>query len=82
VGTETPSSVREVIAAVERVTGRSVRKRSAPRRPGDPAVLYASAQRIREELGWMPTRPALETIVSDAWRWHSRHSSGFAGKAR
>jgi len=82
VGTERPSSVREVIATVERVTGRTVHKRSAPRRPGDPAVLYASARRIREELGWIPARPALETIVSDAWRWHSSHSSGFAGKAR
>jgi UDP-glucose-4-epimerase GalE len=71
VGTERPSSVREVIAAVERVTGRTIPKRSAPRRPGDPAVLYASAQRIREELGWVATRPDLETIVADAWRWHS-----------
>ena len=82
VGTERPSSVREVIATVERVTGRTVQKRAAPRRPGDPAVLYASARRIREELGWVPTRPALETIVADAWRWHVNHSGGFAGQAR
>ncbi|HEY6362433.1 MAG TPA: UDP-glucose 4-epimerase GalE [Vicinamibacterales bacterium] len=82
VGTERPSSVREVIATVERVTGRTLRKRSAPRRPGDPAVLYASARRIREQLGWMPARPALETIVADAWRWHSSRPGGFAGEAR
>jgi UDP-glucose-4-epimerase GalE len=82
VGTERPSSVREVIATVERVTGRTVQKRSAPRRPGDPAVLYASARRIRDELGWVATRPALETIVADAWRWHVNHSGGFAGQAR
>jgi UDP-glucose-4-epimerase GalE len=82
VGTERPSSVREVIATVERVTGRTVQKRAAPRRPGDPAVLYASARRIRDELGWVPTRPALETIVADAWRWHVNHSGGFAGQAR
>ncbi len=70
VGTERPSSVREVIAAVEQVTGRRVERRSAPRRPGDPAVLYASAGKIRAELGWVPKRPALETMVADAWRWH------------
>ncbi len=79
VGTEHPSSVKEVIASVERVTGRTVVRRSAPRRPGDPAVLYASARRIREELGWTPRRPDLDTIVADAWRWHSAHPRGFGG---
>jgi UDP-glucose-4-epimerase GalE len=82
VGTERPSSVRDVIAAVERVTGKPVLWRSAPRRAGDPAVLYASAERIRKELGWVPARPALETIVADAWQWHSTHPGGFAGPAR
>lgn len=77
VGTERPSSVREVIAAVERVTGRTVARRSAPRRAGDPTVLYASAARIRQDLGWSPQRPELDTIVADAWRWHSTHPHGF-----
>ena len=77
VGTEQPSSVRDVIAAVERVTGRTVARRSAPRRAGDPAVLYASAEHIRRELGWMPRRIDLDTIVGDAWRWHSTHPHGF-----
>ena len=77
VGTERPSSVREVLAAVEGVTGRPVARRAAPRRAGDPAVLYASAARIREELGWVPQRPALETMVQDAWRWHGSHPRGF-----
>jgi UDP-glucose-4-epimerase GalE len=72
VGTEHPSSVRDVIATVERVTGYTVQRHSAPRRPGDPAVLYASAARIREELGWRPRRPELERIVADAWRWHAK----------
>jgi UDP-arabinose 4-epimerase len=72
VGTERPSSVRDVIASVERVTGRTVAQRSAPRRPGDPAVLFASAERIRTDLGWTARRPELDTIVRDAWRWHSR----------
>jgi UDP-glucose-4-epimerase GalE len=78
VGTERPSSVRQVIDAVERVTGRSVARQSAPRRPGDPAVLYASARLIREELGWNPQRPGLDEIVADAWNWHSRHPGGYS----
>jgi UDP-glucose-4-epimerase GalE len=81
VGTERPSSVREVIAAVERVTGRTVAWRSAPRREGDPAVLYASARRIRTDFGWMPRRAELDVIVADAWRWHSTHPNGFASRA-
>ena len=77
VGTEQPSSVREVLAAVARVTGDRVPYKPAPRRPGDPAALYASAARIRAELGWVPRRARLETIVADAWRWHSSHPHGF-----
>ena len=77
VGTERPSSVREVLSVVERITGRAVSRRSAPRRPGDPAVLYASAASIRGQLGWVPRRAELETIVKDAWRWHSAHPRGF-----
>jgi UDP-glucose-4-epimerase GalE len=78
VGTERPSSVREVIAAVEQATGRTVAWRPAPRRPGDPAVLYASAERIRADLGWVPRRPELTTIVADAWRWHQAHPDGYS----
>jgi UDP-glucose-4-epimerase GalE len=81
IGTEQPSSVREVLAAVERAIGRPVPSRSAARRPGDPAVLYASAARIRADLGWAPQRAALDTIVSDAWRWHSTHPRGFEVQA-
>jgi UDP-glucose-4-epimerase GalE len=77
VGTERPSSVRDVLASVERVTGRTVAKRSASRRPGDPAVLFASAERIRNDLGWTARRLDLDTIVGDAWRWHLSHPQGF-----
>ena len=80
IGTERPSSVKDVIASVERVTGKPVMRRSAPRRPGDPAVLYASAQRIRNDLGWTPRFADLDTIVRDAWRWHSTHPRGFADR--
>lgn len=76
-GAEQPSSVREVLAAVERVTGHRVPVVSAARRPGDPVALYASSARIRAELGWVPQRVSLETIVADAWRWHSNHPQGF-----
>lgn len=69
-GTERPSSVLDVIASVERVTGKRVAAERAPRRPGDPAILYASAQRVREELGWVAARADLDTIVGDAWRWY------------
>ena len=77
VGTGRSSSVREVVGAVERVTGRRVPCRIVPRRQGDPAILYASATRIHEELGWTPQRPDIDTMVADAWRWHATHPQGF-----
>jgi UDP-glucose 4-epimerase len=66
-------SVREVITTVERVTGLTVPSVDEPRRAGDPAVLVASAARAQELLGWVPQRPALETIVGDAWEHLQRH---------
>ena len=66
-GTGTPHSVREVIDAVERVTGRAVPWTLAPRRPGDPAVLYAAADKARAELGWTPRFSDLDAIVRTAW---------------
>jgi UDP-glucose 4-epimerase len=61
------SSVREVIEAARRVTGRPIATVDAPRRPGDPAVLVASGARIGQELGWTPHKPALDDMVVDAW---------------
>ena len=77
VGTERPSSVRDVIASVERIVGRPVVRVVGSRRPGDPAVLFAAASRIRAGLGWTPRRPDLDTIVADAWRWHASRPRGF-----
>jgi UDP-glucose 4-epimerase len=74
--------VRDVLAAVERVTGQRVPVEPGGRRPGDPAVLYASAARIRTELGWAPRRASLETMVGDAWKWHSAHPHGFGMASR
>jgi UDP-glucose-4-epimerase GalE len=79
VGTGTPHSVKSVIDTVSRVVGRPVAWNSAPRRPGDPAVLYAAADRARNELGWRPHYADLEVIVRHAWQWHSRHPHGYRG---
>jgi UDP-glucose-4-epimerase GalE len=76
-GTGRGHSVREVIEAVERVTGRKVPVREGPRRPGDPPVLVASAERARVGLGWRPRYTDLEAIVETAWGWHSRHPRGY-----
>jgi len=62
-------SVKEVIAAAERVCGRPVRTEVAPRRDGDPPVLIGTAARAHELLGWRPARSALETQIADAWNW-------------
>jgi UDP-glucose 4-epimerase len=60
-------SVLDVVEAVRRVTGHPVPTNAEARRPGDPAVLVASSALIRDELGWAPTRPALDQMVADAW---------------
>ncbi|RLU87471.1 UDP-glucose 4-epimerase GalE [Streptomyces griseocarneus] len=76
-GNGTGFSVREVLAAVGRAAGRPVPTRNAPRRPGDPAVLVASNERIRRELGWKPDRPDLDTMIEDAYRFHRElHGDG------
>ncbi len=62
-------SVRQVVKAARRVTGRPIPAVDAPRRAGDPAVLVASSARIAAELGWAPHRPALDDMIGDAWAW-------------
>jgi UDP-glucose 4-epimerase len=74
-------SVRQVIDAAREVTGREVRTASAPRRPGDPAVLVASSDRIRRELGWEPRKQDLRTILADAWSWLLAHPNGYGDGA-
>lgn len=78
-GNGRPTSVRQVIDAVERVTGRRVNWSAAPRREGDPAVLFASSARIKQDLGWRPRFEELETIVRTAAAWRERHPRGYAG---
>jgi UDP-glucose-4-epimerase GalE len=72
-GTGTGYSVREVLAAAERVTGRAVPRREIGRRPGDPAILVADARRAREVLGWTPRLSGLDDILASAWAWHRQH---------
>lgn len=74
-GTGRGHSVREVIAAVEKVSGRKVPAREAARRPGDPPALVADARAASSILGWRPEYPALEAIVEHAVRWHSRQGA-------
>jgi UDP-glucose 4-epimerase len=76
-GTGHPHSVREVINTVQCVTGRTVPWTLGPRRPGDPAVLYAAAHKAQRELHWTPRYPDLETIIRTAWDWHRTHPHGF-----
>jgi UDP-glucose 4-epimerase len=66
------SSTRQIVAAIERVTGRPVPRSDAPRRPGDPAELVADASRFAAELGWKPHHSDLDSIVSTAWQWLQR----------
>ena len=74
-------SVREVIESVKKVTGRKVAVVDSPRRPGDPARLVASSEKIRKELGWIPRYPGLETIVETAWQWHRNYPKGYDDKS-
>ncbi|MDR1068982.1 MAG: UDP-glucose 4-epimerase GalE, partial [Clostridiales Family XIII bacterium] len=79
-GSQAGASVLEVIRAAERIAGTEIPYEMAGRRPGDPAILVASAEKARAVLGWRPARDALETILKDAWRWHGAHPAGYGDK--
>ena len=70
-------SVREVIETAERVTGKTIPTRFGPRRAGDPAILVASSDRIKKELGWQPQYQDLGLIIESAWRWMQTHPNGY-----
>jgi UDP-glucose 4-epimerase len=71
-------TVKEVIEMAKEITGRDISARISDRRPGDPAVLIASSDRIRSELGWQPEFQDLRTIIESAWNWTQRRSHGSA----
>ena len=79
-GTGRPHSVREVIDAVSRVAAAPVPWTVAPRRPGDPAVLYAAPQKAHAELHWRAQYADLDTIVRTAWNWRRTHPHGYGDR--
>ena len=70
-------SVRQVVEVARKVTGHPVPVIESPRRAGDPAVLIASSEKIRRDLGWQPRFPDLKTIVESAWQWHRTRPDGY-----
>jgi UDP-glucose 4-epimerase len=73
-------SVKQVVEAARRVTGREIPVSEEPRRPGDPAQLVASSEKIRAELGWEPEKD-LDAMIADAWAWHQAHPHGYGSDA-
>jgi UDP-glucose 4-epimerase len=78
IGTGLGHTVRQVIQAVERVTGEQIAVNHAPPREGDPAILCASPAKLMEELNWQPHSSDLDEIIRTAWQWKLRHPSGYA----
>ena len=70
-------SVREVIETARQVTGKDISVRMGPRRAGDPAILIASSDKIKSELGWQPRYQDLRVIIESAWRWMQSHPNGY-----
>ena len=76
-GTGDGSSVREVIAACRKITGRKIDIVEKPRRPGDPPRLIASSEKIKRDLGWQPQFESLDAIIDSAWKWHQKFPHGY-----
>ena len=76
-GTGGGTSVREVIATCEKVTGKSIPVVEQPRRPGDPPLLIAASDKVKRELGWAPKYQSIEKIIESAWAWHLKHPNGY-----
>ena len=76
-GSGTGATVLEVLRACEKISGSPIPHEIVSRRPGDPAVLIASPQRIIDELGWSPRYMNIHDIVQTAWNWHRRHPQGY-----
>ena len=82
VGTGAGHSIRQVIDAVRRVTGSKISEKVLPRRPGDPAELVASGEKLRRDLAWHPSRSSLDEIIQSAWTWKQSHPDGYATTAQ
>lgn len=75
-------SILQVIEVAKKVTGVDIPYEFAGRRAGDPATLVASSEKIRQETGWAPLYPDLESIIKTAWDWHEKHPGGYSGEVR
>jgi UDP-glucose 4-epimerase len=71
-------SVKEVVESAKRVTGIAIPIEYGPRRPGDPAILYADSRKIQAELGWSPRYTEIDEIVASAWKWFKSHPEGYS----
>ncbi|WPU65692.1 UDP-glucose 4-epimerase GalE [Peredibacter starrii] len=78
IGSDRGFSVKEVITACEKATGKKIGTIELKRRVGDPAILIANSQKIRKVLKWLPLYPSIDTIVAHSWHWHSSHPEGHA----
>jgi UDP-glucose 4-epimerase len=78
-GSGTGATVLEVLRACEETVGRPIAHEIVGRRPGDPAVLIATPEKIIKELGWSPRYTDIRDIVRTAWEWHNRHPHGYSG---
>lgn len=75
-------SVKQVIETARKITGHAIPVQNGARRPGDPAVLIASSEKIRKELNWQPKYPELHSIIESAWNWHKKNPHGYSGKPK
>lgn len=81
VGNSRGFSILEVLDAAERVTGHKIPRKMSPRRPGDPAVLVASKEKLRNTLGWEAQHSSIEEIITSAWTWKQKHPHGYSEAA-
>lgn len=78
-GSENGFSVRQMIDCAKKVTAVDFTVVEEARRAGDPAVLIASSEKIRSELGWIPEHSSVEEVIGTAWKWHKGHPRGYEG---
>jgi UDP-glucose 4-epimerase len=76
-GTGGGTSVREIVATCEKVTGKKIAVVEKPRRPGDPARLIAGSEKVQRKLGWKPKYQSIDRIIESAWAWHLRNPNGY-----
>lgn len=81
VGNSRGFSILEVLDAAEKITGRKIPHKLSPRRPGDPAVLVASKDKLHRMLGWQAQHSSLEEIITSAWSWKQKHPHGYGEAA-